>query len=65
MGESYQVDIKQPCTVSMLIHILQEMQQRYGDLEVVVSGCYASDGDVLGVRSEGTCINMLSDICSG
>lgn len=65
MSESYRVDIKQPCTVEKLIYILEEMQRRYGNAEMVVTGCYAAYGSVLGVRCEGTYIEILSDICSG
>lgn len=61
--------INKPCTVNMMLHALREMKKKYGDLPVVVTGCYASSGDVLDVgykKYDGDgCVLLHSDICSG
>ena len=63
------LDIDKPCTVRMLLSALSEMEKEHGDLQVIVTGCYESSGDVLDIGykkyDDGDIILLYSDICSG
>ena len=72
MSEEYPtqwLEINEPCTVIRLIHELTEIAKSYGDLPVVVTGCYGSSGDILDIGyqkyKDDDVVLFYSDICSG
>ena len=62
-------EIGQEISIDMLIELLEKAREEFGgDVEVRVSGCYASEGEIHGIGRweesyEG--VYLQTDLCSG